>query len=99
MKLSLNPTQVRGLGGLRSLDLAVRSRSHYPDCATSPKLECCYDSINPTPKLNNNLWVSEENQMMTCNSKTIVDRDINASRNILNRGMKFVPHAVQSETI
>jgi hypothetical protein len=26
----------KGLGGLRSLDLAVRSRSHYPDCATSP---------------------------------------------------------------
>jgi hypothetical protein len=26
----------KGLGGLRSLDLAVRSRPHYPGCATSP---------------------------------------------------------------
>ena len=44
--------------------------------------------------------VPEENRMMTCNScKTIVDRDINGSRNILNRGMRFVPHEVQSEVI
>ncbi|MEK0339412.1 MAG: zinc ribbon domain-containing protein, partial [Nitrosopumilus sp.] len=44
--------------------------------------------------------VPEENRMMTCNScKIIVDRDINASRNILNRGMRFVPHAVQSEVM
>ncbi|MEX0861670.1 RNA-guided endonuclease InsQ/TnpB family protein [Nitrosopumilus sp.] len=44
--------------------------------------------------------VPEENRMMICNScKTIVDRDINASRNILNRGMRFVPHAVQSEVM
>ena len=28
--------KTKGLGGLRSLDLAVRSRPHYPDCATSP---------------------------------------------------------------
>ena len=44
--------------------------------------------------------ISEENRMMSCAScKSIVDRDINASRNILNRGMRFVPHAVQSEAM
>ena len=44
--------------------------------------------------------VSEENRVMMCNScKTHIDRDINASRNILNRGMRFVPIAVQSEAV
>lgn len=44
--------------------------------------------------------IPEENRMMSCtNCKTIIDRDINASRNILNRGMRFVPNAVQSEAV
>ena len=44
--------------------------------------------------------VSEENRVMMCNScKTHIDRDINASKNILNRGMRFVPIAVQCEAV
>ena len=33
-------TRNEGLGGLRSPDLAVRNRSHYPCCATSPAHHC-----------------------------------------------------------
>ena len=43
----------KGLGGLRSLDLAVRSRSHYPDCATSPMMMQLNDAKNLPEKLTN----------------------------------------------
>ena len=42
----------------------------------------------------------EENRMIRClQCGLYIDRDVNAARNILARGMKFVPDAVQSEAM
>jgi putative transposase len=44
--------------------------------------------------------IIEENRMIRCPKCGLhVDRDVNASRNILARGMRFVPDAVQGEVM
>ncbi|MGI0046917.1 MAG: RNA-guided endonuclease InsQ/TnpB family protein [Nitrosotalea sp.] len=44
--------------------------------------------------------VLEENRMISCPECGLhIDRDVNAARNILDRGMQFVPDAVQGEAM
>jgi len=44
--------------------------------------------------------IIEENRMIRCPKCGLhIDRDVNASRNILARGMRFVPDAVQGEAM
>jgi transposase len=44
--------------------------------------------------------IPEENRIGRCTGcRLCIDRDVNAAKNILGRGMRFVPNAVQCEAM
>jgi transposase len=43
--------------------------------------------------------IPEENRLLKCPTHGIVDRDVNAARNIVARGMKFVPFGFACEAM
>jgi putative transposase len=63
---------------------------YVPARGTSIKCSLCGSALQPIP---------EENRNLKCSTHGIVDRDVNASRNIVKLGMRFVPIALPSEAM
>jgi len=92
-----NVTATSSDGSIIRLDVSKANKARWEGlpvfyvnpAGTSAKCSICGGKMKP-----------EENRMLKCRScRFKVDRDLNAAKNILARGMRFVPGAPQKEAM